>query len=917
MSWAVSYTNNVPTWTQSGTDTNLSGLTTAFNALPTVARSTAYTAQTFLKPPTPNGFWYRVSTAGTTAATAPVYGLTEGGTTTDGTAVLTAIKEPDIQVMNNGTTYFMTSWCVQINGTLTIANPMYETWEVRNWIIGGTGNYTSGTYASDGVTPLTNGVHIKSWQASTNYDGFNIVNTGGRMTLRGGVLWSGAIQTNEGSFLTLDGTDLVAVRAFGGESTFRVRNYSVDTVFKNVRTYGFGFDLFRMPTVPPTIQGYKSEYVYQYVGSGGGAGGANAYFKASSLANIDGIFDFDNYFGGWVELYNCSAGAALKVVCQYSGGRASHCVPLYQDINFTITDLSGVVGENARFLTTDAPTNSPTTTITTVSALKTWDFRSPLSYSGTADSAGKVSTSPVLQVWYGTTNQKNLRFPSSTANFKVRSFRLREQIVPVVLGSASAIEKSVAMVAIDNAPATEADGLAITGVTFDASGNATVTANLTNLELFQAWCSRSAQLANFGWAHNWTFDGTTLNMGANNLTVSAGATLTGSFLTTTGSVTLATPTSFTGLYTSSAGTSSIIERTVSAGSSVYFGNNATGVTTLFNSNVLAGAYRIYLAPGVVTPIKFARELYGFQRVEEIITPNGTLNSGTPVDIPDAGITQATLATVQAYTAIETASKFYDRTAAFRLTEQGIKLGQIATRSGTSIEIGTFSHVINQSAAAVYAISGSTITTKSTSYAGDAKYGTEIATAPATVTAASTEVITINIEDANGDSSVKIEAAGVSTFEIWKITDATNPDDYATGTLLDTTGIGTWRFIHADGYKMVVRDQTTNFRVVVEMEKGTYEAALFFGAAVQLAQADEVSQINTKMDVMAVNMATKPTLPEIEASTVLAKAASVDAIKVKTDSLTFSTPEKLDVNIKYVNGVEVKGTGEDNDPWNPV
>jgi hypothetical protein len=261
-----------------------------------------------------------------------------------------------------------------------------------------------------------------------------------------------------------------------------------------------------------------------------------------------------------------------------------------------------------------------------------------------------------------------------------------------------------------------------------------------------------------------------------------------------------------------------------------------------------------------------------------------------------GITQTVKATVAGYTAIETPSKFYDRTAFFRLSEQGIKLGQIATRSGTAIEIGNFSHVINKDAAAVYSITGTTITTKSTSYAGDSKYNTEIANPPRTITANTNEVITINLEDANGNSSVTIQASGDNEFEIWKITNATDPDDYATGTLLDTVGIGVYRFISADGFKMVIRDTTTNFRVVSPMEKGNYEAALFFGAAVQLAQAPEVTQINTKVDILQ---------------------NSMDEVQAKTDGLTFTIPNVLDANIQYVNDIEVKGTGEDNDPWNPV
>jgi hypothetical protein len=124
------------------------------------------------------------------------------------------------------------------------------------------------------------------------------------------------------------------------------------------------------------------------------------------------------------------------------------------------------------------------------------------------------------------------------------------------------------------------------------------------------------------------------------------------------------------------------------------------------------------------------------------------------------------------------------------------------------------------------------------------------TPPATIEAATTEVISVNIEDANGDSQITIQAAGVSTFEIWKITNATPEDDYDTGTLVDTVGIGTWRFLSDNGFKFVIRDTTTNYRVVNTASKGIYTAELFFGAQVQLAQAAEVTEINTKVDILS-------------------------------------------------------------------
>jgi hypothetical protein len=55
----------------------------------TRANTTAVTLGAFLVPATPNGYYYKVTTAGTTAGSPPTFGTTVGGTTTDGTATLT------------------------------------------------------------------------------------------------------------------------------------------------------------------------------------------------------------------------------------------------------------------------------------------------------------------------------------------------------------------------------------------------------------------------------------------------------------------------------------------------------------------------------------------------------------------------------------------------------------------------------------------------------------------------------------------------------------------------------------------------------------------------------------------------------------------------------------------------------------
>ena len=105
--------------TQSGTDTSLAGIATMITAIPTVARSTAYSLNTYIKPPIANGFIYRCTVAGTTDAVAPTYGLTAGATTVDGTATFLAVIAPYSQVVGSRTVYRISTFQAAFSGTLT------------------------------------------------------------------------------------------------------------------------------------------------------------------------------------------------------------------------------------------------------------------------------------------------------------------------------------------------------------------------------------------------------------------------------------------------------------------------------------------------------------------------------------------------------------------------------------------------------------------------------------------------------------------------------------------------------------------------------------------------------------------------------------------------------------------------------
>jgi hypothetical protein len=411
---------------------------------------------------------------------------------------------------------------------------------------------------------------------------------------------------------------------------------------------------------------------------------------------------------------------------------------------------------------------------------------------------------------------------------------------------------------------TETEALALSSKITVNSGTSTitVTANATYDELYDyavAWNASSAANAIIPNLQRYllTFDGTALSaptgwtLAVNNgVVLNEGDKFKSVAFTT---VNLNTSGQITGLYSAGGVSNKILEiNGVTDGASLYVGNNATGITTLFQASADQPTYRVYYAPGTTPAQLVARELYGFQRFSQVLTLADGLNVVNLVDIPDIGITEENLSTVLAYTAIEGPSKFYDRTAAFRLTEQGIKLGQMVTRSGTALEIGSFSHLINKDATSVYAVSGSVIATKSTSYEADSRYQTEIATPPATIAANTTEVITIAIQDANGDSQVSING-GDGEFELWKVTTATATADYATGTLLDTVTNGIYRFIGVDGFDIVGVDTNSNIRRRSSMAKGIYTQAFYVGDQIQLAQAPQVIENGVKLDVLKVEI----------------------------------------------------------------
>lgn len=309
----------------------------------------------------------------------------------------------------------------------------------------------------------------------------------------------------------------------------------------------------------------------------------------------------------------------------------------------------------------------------------------------------------------------------------------------------------------------------------------------------------------------------------------------------------------TGVYQNSTGTSTVL--TISgfdAGSAVYVEDNSA-VQKYYSASV-TGSATIYIPPTASGSWYYAVEKYGNQRQSDFFTFSGGQKAIVVKALQDVAITQTTQATVAAYTTLETPDKIYDYVAYLRLSVPHISYGQIVSKDGTALDLVDADLLVNQSFGSVASFNYDTklLTIKSTSLGTGTTFNLIKTTPPATIEANTNEVISVNIEDANGDSSVTIQG-GSGDFTLWKITNATPEDDYATGTNLGNVANITYRFLSNSTHKIVIRDNTTGFRQVVTMEKGNYIKGLFFGDQVQLAQSAEVSEINNKVDVVLVDL----------------------------------------------------------------
>jgi hypothetical protein len=302
--------------------------------------------------------------------------------------------------------------------------------------------------------------------------------------------------------------------------------------------------------------------------------------------------------------------------------------------------------------------------------------------------------------------------------------------------------------------------------------------------------------------------------------------------------------------------------------------NIDGASKYFASGLNAGSYYVYFAPNEAGIYTFAAEKYGGKRTQDVLQLFGGNVWYNITEGEDVGITD-NFATASALTTVSTTSQIYDVTAIFRLTEVGIKLGQLVARDGLYLDFADKNVKFKDDASAIIAVVDETITYKSIVVNATTKYNAMKATPPQTITATDTEIINVLVEDASGDSKLSILGGDDAGYELWKVPTSTATDNYATGTLLATLASNDdiFRFIGISGFDIVGRDISSGVRRRSSMLKGAYSQAFYVGNQIQLStDAPQLIENNQKLDELLLKVDTKL---DVAISTRLADADYVE------------------------------------------
>ena len=180
-------------------------------------------------------------------------------------------------------------------------------------------------------------------------------------------------------------------------------------------------------------------------------------------------------------------------------------------------------------------------------------------------------------------------------------------------------------VALSQAAAAAFSGISL-AASGETSGTVTVSANCTASNLWDFYRNWISTFTNFGSDDTWSYDGSTINLGAWNLVVS-GATLTGS-ATTTGSIYFVTTGTISGVYQSAAGTSGTLSISGLSSAAVYV-QDGSGAFVDFSASV-TGTYTRSIAPGGTGVWRWVAKRPGYEHSTGTFAPSGLISVAPPM-----------------------------------------------------------------------------------------------------------------------------------------------------------------------------------------------------------------------------------------------------------------------------------------------
>jgi hypothetical protein len=232
-----------------------------------------------------------------------------------------------------------------------------------------------------------------------------------------------------------------------------------------------------------------------------------------------------------------------------------------------------------------------------------------------------------------------------------------------------------------------------------------------------------------------TYSGSQLNLGTYNLIINSGTTTAGNAFSVSGSTitiyasNLATGTKFTSFtttgtvtvnsgvtvtvpYAGSGGTQGVLTlNNLQTLSTIYVATSQGGTqlayTALTGSNT---SYTLYIPPNSATSYYYKVVKYGYQPSTGTFNPTA-VTAVTVAQAVDTSITQSTVATVAAYTALANPDQIYDYAAYYETTNAGIVFTRLNLAAGKNLSFGSSILALNTAASSVYSISGTTATIK--------------------------------------------------------------------------------------------------------------------------------------------------------------------------------------------------------------